>query len=463
MNIISPTEIRRGGRPDIAAGSGVEGFYGSRYNEIHTSVPGTQNYRSENLPRDIGTWVDAKTGLLRFDRLPDINIGAGRYQNSNGGQFDGYIIDNITDAAPIVQLLPTVSQPLPESITAPETVDFPSLRIANINDNLIDPFPTEPFVPLPEDLIPTRPTTPPVIIQPPGRSAPTVLPPSFVGVNLNDVVKFSSTTIDRQYVKGTMRVIEKASISAVNTSTNIDVKVELTGINGVNFMPSSFELTRGSTSTIDILFDSVVVDTFPEGTTSINCIVNLTTTNTIGDTIIQPTPLEPITVVDQSIFTVWIESRYQFRTDPSQIRNISAVVNQLPVNGRIQTPQINYQSGLPQNSYIQWTRTFKWQAGTTYRFNGRVDDGIRIYVNSNIILNSWRRQSSTPFAAQFTPTLTGDYSVVIEYYNDKGIGQCVVNLSEGSNVVLPPTTGSGGGGGGGSNNGEFVFGGGRAL
>ncbi|MEZ4737001.1 MAG: LysM peptidoglycan-binding domain-containing protein, partial [Caldilineaceae bacterium] len=45
---------------------------------------------------------------------------------------------------------------------------------------------------------------------------------------------------------------------------------------------------------------------------------------------------------------------------------------------------------------VIWTRTAYFQAGT-YRFYATVDDGIRVYVDGHLIIDSWREQPATSY------------------------------------------------------------------
>lgn len=72
----------------------------------------------------------------------------------------------------------------------------------------------------------------------------------------------------------------------------------------------------------------------------------------------------------------------------------------------------------PDNFSVRWTRTRHFDDGL-YRFHARSDDGVRVYVDDNLIINEWRDMSSaTTFTADIW--LDGDTRLKVEYYEHVG-------------------------------------------
>lgn len=65
-----------------------------------------------------------------------------------------------------------------------------------------------------------------------------------------------------------------------------------------------------------------------------------------------------------------------------------------------------------------WTRTAYFQAGT-YRFFATVDDGIRVYVDGHLIIDSWREQPATSYFGDIYLG-EGNHSLRVEYYEEGG-------------------------------------------
>ena len=75
--------------------------------------------------------------------------------------------------------------------------------------------------------------------------------------------------------------------------------------------------------------------------------------------------------------------------------------------------------GLPADHFsVAWTRTDQFHAGT-YRFFARVDDGIRVYVDDHLVIDSWRVQSETDYFGDITLS-QGYHTVRVEYFEETG-------------------------------------------
>ncbi len=91
----------------------------------------------------------------------------------------------------------------------------------------------------------------------------------------------------------------------------------------------------------------------------------------------------------------------------------------------------NWGSGSPapeinsNNFSVRWTKVASFTAGN-YRFSVTVDDGVRLYVDGELIINSWKDQSPTTYTADKTLT-KGNHNIKMEYY-ERG-GGAVARLS----------------------------------
>lgn len=76
-------------------------------------------------------------------------------------------------------------------------------------------------------------------------------------------------------------------------------------------------------------------------------------------------------------------------------------------------------NGIPANYFsVRWTRTINFEAGT-YRFRAQANDGIRVYVDGNRIIDEWHLSSgATVYEAQITLT-GGSHTIVVEYYEQE--------------------------------------------
>ena len=78
------------------------------------------------------------------------------------------------------------------------------------------------------------------------------------------------------------------------------------------------------------------------------------------------------------------------------------------------------------NFSARWTRSINFPASSAYRFTATMDDGMRVYVNNVLIIDSWWDSQVHSLSADVYLT-AGDHTVKVEYY-DAG-GKAVAKLS----------------------------------
>ncbi|MGF1503616.1 MAG: PA14 domain-containing protein, partial [Anaerolineae bacterium] len=71
----------------------------------------------------------------------------------------------------------------------------------------------------------------------------------------------------------------------------------------------------------------------------------------------------------------------------------------------------------PDTFSARWERDVNFNAGT-YRFTTVSDDGIRVYVDGDRIINNWTDHAATVNTADVTLT-AGDHEIVVEYYENE--------------------------------------------
>jgi hypothetical protein len=75
--------------------------------------------------------------------------------------------------------------------------------------------------------------------------------------------------------------------------------------------------------------------------------------------------------------------------------------------------------GMPVDNFsARWTRTATFEAGT-YRFTARVDDGARLWVDNNLIVDEWRDGSPREVSGDID-LASGAHNLRVEYYDRVG-------------------------------------------
>lgn len=107
--------------------------------------------------------------------------------------------------------------------------------------------------------------------------------------------------------------------------------------------------------------------------------------------------------------------------------------------------QINYNwSGSPGTNVaadqfsVRWSSNLALDAGV-YRFTATADDGVRLWVNGQLVIDQWREQPATSFTADVS-TLGGSVPVIMEYYENGGTAVAALTWAKiaGSPAPVPP-------------------------
>jgi hypothetical protein len=91
-------------------------------------------------------------------------------------------------------------------------------------------------------------------------------------------------------------------------------------------------------------------------------------------------------------------------------------------------PQVNFNwgSGAPASGIgaetfsVRWTGKVMPQYGETYTFYTRTDDGVRLWVNGQLLVNQWKKQSATEYSGTISLSAGVKYDITMEYYDNTG-------------------------------------------
>ena len=87
---------------------------------------------------------------------------------------------------------------------------------------------------------------------------------------------------------------------------------------------------------------------------------------------------------------------------------------------------LNGPSSLPADGFsARWSKYIDVAAGT-YRFTATADDGVRVYVDNNLIINQWSDHPAQTFTTDIS-LASGHHQVVMEYYENSGFAVAKLN------------------------------------
>ncbi|MGC9394895.1 MAG: PA14 domain-containing protein [Anaerolineae bacterium] len=123
----------------------------------------------------------------------------------------------------------------------------------------------------------------------------------------------------------------------------------------------------------------------------------------------------------QNDFTDWKGEYWSNRTlegVPALVRNDA----RLDFNWRTDAPY----PGLPADNFsARWTRAMTFDAGT-YRFRLTVDDGARLWINNQLVIDEWRDGAERERVAD-VPLAAGTHNLRVDYY--EGAGNARIRLT----------------------------------
>lgn len=217
-----------------------------------------------------------------------------------------------------------------------------------------------------------------------------------------------------------------SSSSSVSVSSN-------SGAISVNNSVVYGNLTAPNYSTINVTNGSSIYGT---------CLPNSTPANACGAT--PPPPLNCPAGISSGITGNYYNNRTL--TEPSTATRLDAPID---FNWGVGAPG---PSGVTADNFsTRWTGYVRITQSGNYRFQTVSDDGVRLYVNGNLVINRWNDHSATTDTTTDILLVTGNtYSIVLEYY--EAGGDAVMRLrwrlpGAASYVAIPggplPTMGAG--------------------
>jgi hypothetical protein len=105
------------------------------------------------------------------------------------------------------------------------------------------------------------------------------------------------------------------------------------------------------------------------------------------------------------------------------------------------------------NFSARWTRSVYFNEGT-YRFNATMDDAMRVWIDGNLIIDSWTDSQEHTMSRDVYMT-QGDHDMRVDYYEAGGVAVAKFNWQQIGGPSGGGSGGSGGGSGGGTGGGAY--------
>lgn len=80
------------------------------------------------------------------------------------------------------------------------------------------------------------------------------------------------------------------------------------------------------------------------------------------------------------------------------------------------------------NFSARYTKTVDLEEGM-YQFEARADDGIRVYVDDQLVIDAWKDSGAEQLRVGRVALSQGEHTIKVEYYENKGLAQLTVNYS----------------------------------
>ncbi len=90
---------------------------------------------------------------------------------------------------------------------------------------------------------------------------------------------------------------------------------------------------------------------------------------------------------------------------------------------------------------VRWTGSLTPQFSETYTFTATTDDGVRLWVNGQQIIDHWENQGPTPRTGTIALVAGTSYNVKMEYFENSGGAEAHLQWSSASTPigVIPAT------------------------
>ncbi|MEP6584129.1 MAG: PA14 domain-containing protein [Ginsengibacter sp.] len=80
---------------------------------------------------------------------------------------------------------------------------------------------------------------------------------------------------------------------------------------------------------------------------------------------------------------------------------------------------------------VRWTGKLRPLTDDNYTIYLLASDGVRLWINNTLLIDSWNDQSTTVHSAQISLLKANDYDIRLEYYSNVNVASCILQWSAG--------------------------------
>lgn len=220
----------------------------------------------------------------------------------------------------------------------------------------------------------------------------------------NNPATFTGVTMTSGSISGASRVTIQGGSVFGSGSSSISVSTTSNEIN-VNNSTVYGNLTAASSATVNVTNGAVVYGT---------CMPNSTPANACGPAPLPPTPMNCSDGTSSGITGYYFNNRTL--TEPSAASRSDAPID---FNWGGAAPGA---SGINADNFsVRWTGYIRVTQTGTYRFQTESDDGVRLFINGNSVIDRWNDHSATTDTTGDINLVAGNtYSITLQYYENGG-------------------------------------------
>ena len=266
-----------------------------------------------------------------------------------------------------------------------------------------------------------------------GSSSPSILH-AYNATNVAQELYNSANIADRDNPGGAVK-FSVPTVANGKVYVGSEYAVSVYGL--ANFVPSPVIAPASGTFTnsvfvtiTDAIPDAKIFYTLDGSTPTTNSLLYtgaITVTNSVG---VQAKAFKPGALASTSVAATFLSStdigsgsgldgayysdQFQTFTNSPTLQRIDATVD------------FDWGTGSPDSSIsvddftVRWTGAVQPQFSQTYTFYTKTDDGVRLWVNGQLLIDEWVDQGATEWSATIALNAGQKYSITMEYYENGG-------------------------------------------